>query len=133
VQAIAINGYLVEKRKLDKQLEGEVEAIERRFRETFSPLITEINNIVSGQHAFTDVDYQEIGELLTPQEHETKHNYFTNEKISEFWLKVFTNSDILGEQIEERDEPLLKHLERVEAGKTEDLKKLWIDFYFSEN
>jgi len=27
----------------------------------------------------------------------------------------------------------LKHLEKVEAGKSEDLKKLWVDFYFSEN
>jgi hypothetical protein len=45
--------------------------------------------------------------LLTEQEQETKHNYFTNELIPEFGLKVFTNSDVLGEQIEERDEPLL--------------------------
>jgi nucleosome assembly protein 1-like 1 len=27
----------------------------------------------------------------------------------------------------------LRHLERVEAGKSEDLKKLWVDFHFSEN
>jgi hypothetical protein len=27
----------------------------------------------------------------------------------------------------------LRHLERVEAGKSEDMKKLWVDFYFSEN
>ena len=60
-------------------------------------------------------------------------NYFTDEKISEFWLKVFMNSDVIGEQIEERDEPLLKHLEKVEAGKSEDLKKLWVNFHFSEN
>lgn len=48
-------------------------------------------------------------------------------------MKVFTNSDVVGENIEERDEPLFKHLLRVEAGKSEDLKKLWVDFYFSEN
>ena len=70
---------------------------------------------------------------MTEQEQETKHNYFTNEKISEFWLKVFMNSDVIGEQVEDRDEPLLRHLEKVEAGKSEDLKKLWIDVYFSEN
>lgn len=133
VQAIAINGYLIEKRKLDKALEAEVEAIECKFRATFAPLTSEINNIVSGQHDYTDIDFQEIGDLLTEQEQELKHNYFTKEKIAEFWLKVFTNSDVLGEQIEQRDEPLLKHLEKVEAGKSEDLKKLWVDFYFSEN
>jgi hypothetical protein len=63
-------------------------------------LTTEINNIVSGQHDYTDIDFQEIGDLLTEQEQELKHNYFTKEKIAEFWLKVFTNSDVLGEQIE---------------------------------
>ena len=133
VQAIALNGYLIEKRRLDRQLEGEIEAIERTFRERFAPLTGEINNIASGQHGFTDGDFEGVGELLTEQEHELKHNYFTAEKIPEFWLKVFTNSDVVGEQVEERDEPLLKHLERVEAGKSEELKRLWVDFYFSEN
>lgn len=92
-----------------------------------------MNNIIQGKHQFTDSDFQEIGELLTEQEQETKHNYFTEEKISEFWLKVFMNSDVIGEHVEERDEPLLKHLEKVEAGKSEDLKTLWVDFFFSQN
>lgn len=48
-------------------------------------------------------------------------------------MKVLINSDVIGEQIEERDEPLLKHLTKVEAGKSEDMNKLWVDFYFSEN
>lgn len=43
------------------------------------------------------------------------------------------NSDIIGEQVEEKDEAILRHLERVVAGKSEDLKKLWVDFFFSEN
>ena len=43
------------------------------------------------------------------------------------------NSDVTGEHIEERDEPLLKCLEKIEAGKSEDLSKLWVDFIFSEN
>ena len=34
------------------------------------------------------------------------------------------NSDVIGENVEERDEPLLRHLEKVESGKSEDLKKL---------
>ena len=86
-----------------------------------------------GKHTFTDSDFQEIGELLTEQEQETKHNYFTEEKIPEFWLKAFMNSDVIGEHVEERDEPLLKCLEKIEAGKSEDLSKLWVDFIFSEN
>jgi hypothetical protein len=71
----------VEKRRIDKQLEGEIEAIEQRFRASFAPLVNDINNIVSGQHTFTDTDFQEIGELLTEQEQGNKHNYFTTEKV----------------------------------------------------
>ena len=110
VQAIAVNGYLIEKRKLDKELQAEQEVVERKYREQYLPFIDEINSIVMGKYTFTDTDFQEIGELLTEQEQETKHNYFTQEKISEYWLKTFMNSDVLGEHIEERDEPLLKHL-----------------------
>ncbi len=133
VQAIAINGYLIDKRKLDKELETEIETTERKFRETYKPLTEEINMIVSGKYTFSDADFQEIGELLTEQELETKHNYFTQEKIAEYWLKVLSNSDVIGEHIEDHDEPILRTLERMETGKSEDLKKLWITFYFGEN
>jgi hypothetical protein len=133
VQAIALNTHLIEKRRLDKELQAETEVIEQKFRETFKPFIDEINTIVEGKYNFTDADFQEIDNLLTEQELETKHNYFTQEKIPEYWLKVLMNSDVIGEEIEERDEPLIRHLEKVEAGKSEDLKKLWVTFYFSEN
>jgi nucleosome assembly protein 1-like 1 len=103
VQAIAINGYLIEKRELDKKMDQEIEALHRKFRETFTPQLNEINAIVEGKHAFTDADFEDIGDLLTPEELTNKHNYLTNEKIPEFWLKAFLNSDVLAEQIEERD------------------------------
>jgi len=61
VQAIAVNGYLIEKRKLDQDLQKEQEEVERKFRETFKPYIDEINNIIQGKHKFTDSDFQEIG------------------------------------------------------------------------
>jgi nucleosome assembly protein 1-like 1 len=114
-------------------LQKEQEEVERKFRDSYKPFIEEINAIISGKHTFTDADFQEIGELLTEQEQETKHNYFTNEKIPEFWLKVFMNSDVIGEHVEEKDEAILRCLEKVEGGKSEDHKKIWVDFFFSEN
>jgi hypothetical protein len=42
--------------------------VERKFRELYKPFIDEINNIIQGKHAFSDADFQEIGELLTQQE-----------------------------------------------------------------
>lgn len=58
MQAIAINGYLVEKRALDKQLQDEQEETERKYRETMNSYIDEINAIVQGTHNFTDADFQ---------------------------------------------------------------------------
>lgn len=110
VQAIAVNGHLIEKRRIDKELEKEIEAVERKFRESFKPFVDEISSIVEGKHTYSATDFEDIGDLLTEQEHETKHNYFTQEKIPEFWLKVMLSSDSIGEHIEEIDEPLLKHL-----------------------
>lgn len=77
IQAIALNGYLIEKRALDKQLQTEQEAVEYKFRAQYKPFVDEINAIINGTHKFSDADFQEIGELLTPQENETKHNYYT--------------------------------------------------------
>jgi hypothetical protein len=39
VQAIAINGHLIEKRRLDKELSKEQEEVERKFRELYRPHI----------------------------------------------------------------------------------------------
>jgi len=46
VQAIAVNGHLIEKRRIDKELEKEIEAVERNFRESFKPFVDEISSIV---------------------------------------------------------------------------------------
>ena len=73
-----MNGYTIEKRKLDKDLAEEAEKSELKFQDSYKPLIAEINSIVSGTYTFSDADFQEIDELLTEQEQETKHNYFTN-------------------------------------------------------
>lgn len=63
----------------------------------------------------------------------TKEFYSTKAPIPEYWLKAFINSDILGEQVQEVDEPILKHLLKVEAEKSADLTKFTVTFYFSEN
>lgn len=62
-----------------------------------------------------------------------KDAYTKKEKIPEYWLKVFLGSEVLAEQITEADEPLLEHLEKIEAEKSEDLKRFSLYFYFSEN
>lgn len=98
-----------------------------------SPQIQAINQITSGTYDFSNDDFEGVNDILTGEELASKDFYCTKAPIPEYWLKVFINSDVLGEQVQEVDEPILKHLTRVEAVKTEDLSKFSLTFYFSEN
>jgi len=51
--------------------------------------------------------------------------------LPEYWLKVFKNCDILGELVEEKDEPVLKHLTKL--SRTEEGLNVTYRFYFSAN
>jgi|GEM_PF-4081202 len=115
-------------------MQKEVEKIEQKFRAQFNPFISDINKIVSGEFDFTDADFEGAGDLLTGEELAVKNNYTSKkESIPEYWLKALICSEIVGEQVHEIDEPLLKHLTKIEAEKNEELTKFSVYFYFSEN
>lgn len=65
VHCIAVNHYMDQKRKLDESLQKDVEQIEQKFRAQFNPFISEINKIISGEHEFTDADFEGSSEILT--------------------------------------------------------------------
>lgn len=102
VQAIAVNHYILQKRKLDEELGSEITKIEIEFRKRYAPLLDEINNIISGTHTFSDADF-ENNEVLTEEESKLKHNYYKNEEFSEYWFKALVSSDIIGEEVREID------------------------------
>ena len=92
-----------------------------------------INKIISGTYDFTNEDFEGVNDILTGEELVSKDFYCTKAPIPEYWLKAFVNSDVIGEQVHEVDEPILKHMTKVEAVKSEDLSKFSVTFYFSEN
>ena len=47
VQAIALNGYLIEKRRLDKEMQNETSKIETEFREKYMPQVKEVNMCIN--------------------------------------------------------------------------------------
>lgn len=131
VQAIAINQYLIEKRSLDKKLEGEHTAIEVKHRKVYEPYLLEIANIANGLVDLTDEDLEGVEHLLTEQEKEVKKNYYPKKPIEEYWLKSFISSDAIAESVQPDDENTLKHLIRIEASKTENGSNLTVVFHFS--
>lgn len=67
VQAIAINGYIIEKRELDKKLAEELTKIEVQYRKQYEPLLnevaipyTQIYQIVAGKVDLTDADLEGV-------------------------------------------------------------------------
>lgn len=90
-----------------------------------------MNKIISGDYDFVEADFQGVDGILTGQELANKDTNIKKESIPEYWLKVFLNSDVLGEQVREIDEPILKHLYKIQAEKAQDMSKLSVYFYFT--
>ena len=74
VQAIAINGYVIEKRELDKKLADELTKIEVQYRKQYEPFLNEvqlyaikIHQLVAGKVDMTDADLEGVEDLLTEQ------------------------------------------------------------------
>jgi len=53
--------------------------------------------------------------------------------ISDFWFKAIKNCRMFQDNIEEKDEEILKHLTNVESERSSDPETLVIRFFFSEN
>jgi len=52
---------------------------------------------------------------------EAKLSTIGNAPLQDYWLKVFKNCEVLAEEVKPDDEPILKHLTKVEfsSGKEE--------------
>ncbi|KAK2173521.1 hypothetical protein NP493_870g02027 [Ridgeia piscesae] len=54
--------------------------------------------------------------------------------ISEFWLTIFKNIDMLSDMVQEQDEPILKHLRDIRVKLSQsDPMGFTLEFYFDEN
>lgn len=70
--------------------------------------------------------------LLTEQELSVRNHYLKAEKFQDYWLKALKNSEF-GFEITDKDEEILKFLQRIEGHKNEEETNLSIKFFFSEN
>jgi nucleosome assembly protein 1-like 1 len=70
--------------------------------------------------------------LLTEQELSVRNHYLKAERFQDYWVKALKNCEF-GLEITDKDEEILKHLERIDGHKSEDETKVSIKFYFSEN
>ena len=53
--------------------------------------------------------------------------------MAEYWLKAIKNSEIIGPQIMEKDQPVMKFLTKITATKNEYNTEITVEFHFDEN
>lgn len=92
----------------------------------------QIQEIVEGKE-LTDVDFEgSVLDLLTaPEREQMKHHMGKSDRIKDYWLRCLKEGHATSQEIHLNDEPILKHLAKVESGKEEG--KLWLKFHFDEN
>lgn len=77
-------------------------------------------------------DFTGVESLLTEQELSVRNHYLKAEKFQDYWLKALKNCEF-GFEITDKDEEILKFLERVETHKNEEETSLSVKFYFAAN
>lgn len=129
----------------------ELHKLECKYAHMMEPLLNQREKIVNGQYEPTEAECEWHVDDLTGSKQLALADEFKNKaKISEaeseksatelakgvpeFWLQAMKNTDIIGETIQEHDEPILKHLTDVRV-RLHDAKPYGytLEFYFSQN
>uniref|UniRef100_A0A915HN41 Nucleosome assembly protein 1-like 1 n=1 Tax=Romanomermis culicivorax TaxID=13658 RepID=A0A915HN41_ROMCU len=101
------------------------------------------NKIVNGEYEPTDeeADFKspiaelpsELKEKLSVANGAADTTAEGQKGIPDFWLTLFRHTEIIGDMIQEHDEPILKHLTNVEVTINKEPMAFSLQFYFSPN
>jgi len=101
------------------------------FSKDHGHFLNEVNDIANGS-ALNDDLLEGKEEFFTPEELEAKE--FMNEKpLEDYFLKMLKKGSVIAEYIKSADEPILKHLTKIESEVFEDKDDYKLKFHFSEN
>lgn len=121
----ALKKLQVESLKIEAKLSEEMHALECKYAAMFEPMNKKRTEIVNGTVEPTDEECdfpsdeeedeenEENGDVKKeePEEKEKDKKEDENVKgIPEFWLTIFKNVELIAENIQEADEPILAHL-----------------------
>lgn len=124
----------------------EIHELERKYSALYQPLFEKRRHVVTGEIEPTDEECEwhiEGGEDEDLTE-ELKKKAMLEEKsqagpspsgIPEFWLTIFRNVPMLGDMLQEHDEPILKHLEDITVKFSEPGQPMTftLEFHFAAN
>jgi nucleosome assembly protein 1-like 1 len=133
-RAIALNGLLNQKKKLDDELEKEIRALNQKYEKMALPLYEKSSEIVGGRAPKED-ELVDLDKYLTQEEIAKKgESLAENDPIKDYWQKVFKNNEILGEEMKEKDVDVIKHLTKIEYIKIDESEYSFeLRFHFEAN
>ena len=117
----ALKNLQVETLKIEAKLSEEIHALECKYASLYEPLNKKRNDIVNGiveptdeecEFPSDDEEEEENGEVEKKEE-DTEEKDENAVGIPEFWLTIFKNVEVIAENIQEADEPILTHLTDV--------------------
>jgi len=149
----ALKKLQVERLKMEVKFHEEMHALECKYAQMYQPIYDKRMKIVAGEYEPNDdecdfpSDTEEEDEDKLSEDVKDKVNIKKGDKgdeamdtdgqdtkgIPSFWLQVFRNCDIVGENLQEHDEPILSHLQDIKVIHRENPMGFTIEFYFSEN
>jgi hypothetical protein len=95
LRAVALNGFLLQKKKFDQELEKEIRILNQKFEMMALPLYEKAAEIVGGR-APKDEELVGLDKYLSAEEIAKKaENLIENDPVSDYWLKVFKHNEIL--------------------------------------
>jgi len=101
------------------------------FSKDFGHFLDEVNDIANGK-ALTDELLAGKEDFFSPEELEAKE-FMNEKKLEDYYLKMLKKGPMIAEYIKSSDEPILKHLTKIETEVFEDKDDYKLKFHFSEN
>jgi nucleosome assembly protein 1-like 1 len=132
-QAIALNNYILMRKQLDVEVEGQIQEIVKKYNKLQAPLMHALNEIIAGKRAPTEEEFQAVKEHLNEEELGKIAESVNSEPIPDYWFKVLTTCAKLKEDIFETDHPLLKAITQIEQIPEDEGENFTIRFHFAPN
>lgn len=118
---------------LDLELQKKIRDLTLEYDRKSQPLLEKQSEIVSGRQ-ITEEELSLADEYLTAEDKSKKSEALANkEPIKEFWLRTLLNSEVLAEEIKEKDEDALKHLVSVYYKNEENSNNFTVYLKFEQN
>ncbi|KAJ0977487.1 hypothetical protein J5N97_012961 [Dioscorea zingiberensis] len=113
--------------ELEAKFFEERAALEAKYQKLYEPLYTKRYDIVNG--------VVEVESVKSVTSDETPAEDKANEEkgVPDFWLTAMKTNEVLGEEIQERDEAALKYLKDIKWHRIDNPKGFKLEFFFDTN